>query len=519
MKKGNSESVLYNLTKSIGVKVNRRSVEKCLQDHPEYPSLMSVSGCLNEWGVENYGHRVDTSEANLDEIPTPFIAHSMGKFILIEEIRNGIVTYSDEILKKSKYPIPQLLKRWKGISLHSTVLESSGEMNYWKNRIKFFLQDLKLPLAGVLLTIILYVSFFSIPFNWISLLLLTLKMAGIAVTVLLLMHSINANNEFINNLCKLGANNGCNEILKSNASKITPWLNWSEVGFFYFAGSLLALLLIPTSLSILRWINLLAIPYTIYSISYQYKTKNWCVLCCSVQVLLVLEALTFFLGRTPFSMDFKLQNISMLFFCFLLPILVWSYLKPLCKADAELPHIKKQLKKYKCNSALFDQALKNQPRYAVNETIDPIILGNPEAVNVVTLVSNPFCGPCSEAHKLVEDWLKNDDTIQLKIIFAVKNKEGDRPTRAAKHLSAINDLGDRNLLEKAVNEWYNMETNDYENWAKKFPIELTTQADTSIQRQADWCEMAEITFTPTVLVNGYKLPNPYQLEDIKYFLS
>ncbi|MEZ4900630.1 MAG: hypothetical protein R2822_02145 [Spirosomataceae bacterium] len=28
----------------------------------------------------------------------------------------------------------------------------------------------------------------------------------------------------------------CNHILTSPAAKITPWLGWSEVGFFYFMG-------------------------------------------------------------------------------------------------------------------------------------------------------------------------------------------------------------------------------------------------------------------------------------------
>jgi len=31
--------------------------------------------------------------------------------------------------------------------------------------------------------------------------------------------------------------------------------------------------------------------------------------------------------------------------------------------------------------------------------------------------------------------------------------------------------------------------------------------------------MADITVTPTILINGYKLPSIYHLEDIRYLLN
>jgi hypothetical protein len=39
------------------------------------------------------------------------------------------------------------------------------------------------------------------------------------------------------------------------------------------------------------------------------------------------------------------------------------------------------------------------------------------------------------------------------------------------------------------------------------------------EKQKEWCDMAEIAFTPTILVNGYKLPEPYRLDDPKYLIN
>jgi len=36
--------------------------------------------------------------------------------------------------------------------------------------------------------------------------------------------------------------------------------------------------------------------------------------------------------------------------------------------------------------------------------------------------------------------------------------------------------------------------------------------------QQQWCAPAKISFSATVFINGYKLPDPYHLEDIKYLI-
>jgi protein-disulfide isomerase len=33
-----------------------------------------------------------------------------------------------------------------------------------------------------------------------------------------------------------------------------------------------------------------------------------------------------------------------------------------------------------------------------------------------------------------------------------------------------------------------------------------------------WCKAMEIHATPTLLINGYQLPDAYSIEDLQYFL-
>ncbi|TCC91687.1 peptidase C39 [Pedobacter frigiditerrae] len=523
-KKVNINTTVALLLTELNVKVCSSTLNTALEDHPEYPSLLSISECLTEWRVANEAYQINKDDYDPTDLLFPFIAHLQpngGNYILVTEIKDHQVSYGNEKEKNATMPEADFLKVWSGVALHATPTEKSGEPNYNKNNFKDVSNKLKLPL---LVTTILAAIALSINYQTINLqysLSIAIKLAGISVSVLLLMHSIDANNPLIQNLCSLGSKNSCNAILKSDAAKVTPWLSWSEVGFFYFTGSFLSLLLVPSSLSILTWLNVLALPYTIYSISYQYRHKNWCLLCCTVQVILIEEFIINYFTNGAFNLQSStlINVVPSVLLAFTLPILTWSMLKPILLKSVLTQPLKKQLKKFKFNSDLFKQALQNQPKYGVSNDLMPITLGNPNAETIITMVSNPFCGPCAKAHQIVDEWLSYRDDIQLKIIFSTANHDDDEKTKVSRHISALSLLNDTKLVERALNDWYKQGAKKYEAWAEKYPVEFDKEISDVTAKQKAWCDLTEITFTPTILVNGYKLPEPYRLEDIKYLLS
>ena len=55
------------------VKISDTTINDALQNHPDYPSLLSVSDVLHQWNVANLVVQVDHTK--LADLPTPFIAH------------------------------------------------------------------------------------------------------------------------------------------------------------------------------------------------------------------------------------------------------------------------------------------------------------------------------------------------------------------------------------------------------------------------------------------------------------
>lgn len=491
-----------------------------LRSHPDYPSLLSISDCLTKLKVINKAYKIEKSEYDPTELIFPFLASvndSKRKFILVHSIKNGQVYYQDDIVH-ANVPESNFLKIWDGVVLHAKGDIGSGEANYWDNRIKYILNLLIFP---AVLLVMLWIAFtlyknglITIPFPG----LLFTKLIGVVVSIILLSQGFSLGKSILQNFCKVGKSD-CSKLLRSDAAKLTSWLSWSEIGFFYFTGTFCAILLQPTLTYLLVWLNLLCLPYSIYSISYQYKTNKWCVLCSTVQILLWGE----FLNAVALVLfwDFRaihLLDFINLFFYLVLPIVVWSFLKPLLNYKAEAVGLKFQLQSFKNNPRLFNQALYNQARYAVPDNLKPIILGNADGEIVITVVSDPFCSPCLLAHSIAREWAIEEQNIKIKMLFHVVDDETDLGAKVASHILAINEK-DPVLAEMALEEWYSGQIKDFNLLTEKYTAEKTLESLTVEQMQKDWCRVADITYTPTVFINGYKIPMPYKIEDAKYLLS
>lgn len=519
LRKQNLETILNALLSKLKINVTKPTAISCLQEHPQYPSMLALSDCLTGWEVSNQAYMIDKADYDPEDLLFPFVAHlreNGGRFLLIHNINHGKVKYTDEYHTQANINEDEFLNKWSGMALHAQKNEYSGEREYRLNRIGYFLQSLLIPFALILTIAIFGLTVATHSFSWSYLVLCVVKFLGLMVSILLLLQSLNSENPFIQNLCSIGGKNNCNTILKSEASQLTKWLSWSEVGFFYFAGSLLLLLVNSSAIGLLAYLNLLALPYTIYSIGYQYKHKAWCILCCMIQILLSAEFLLNL--NTGYQFEFDGSIFYLFPIAFLFPVIIWSFLKPNFQQALQHKPLKKQLYKFKYNNHLFNNILANQPKYAIDDDLMPIVLGNPDAKTIITMVTNPFCAPCAKAHETLTDLLSAQDDLQLKIIFSTNNQDHDERTKVARHLTAFGNRHNQAHTKEILEFWYSGRIK-YDQLAEKFPLNFNGEISEAMENQKKWCMMAGITFTPTFFINGYRLPEPYQIEDIKYLVN
>ena len=327
--------------KLLNVKVTATTVDETLQNHPDWPSLLCISDSLNKWNLPNAAGKIDVSE--IDQLPTPFLAYTgsiENPLEIVSEISDSEVQlYSTKLNKAVIENKADFLKRWNGVYLIAEKNEQSGEKDYEINRRNSFVRSL-IPCSLIaLLTIISFIflqrnielsainAILPVYFQYLILFI------GIIVTTLLLWYEIDSNNPILHKVCTGIVKGNCDAILSGKQSKVFSWLSWSEVGFFYFAGGLLTFLFAGTvseNITIVGYLNVLALPYTMFSIYYQGRVaKQWCVLCLSVQILLLLGGINVIVAEILIPIqDLQVSVILRSILLYLTPVIFWNVLKP-----------------------------------------------------------------------------------------------------------------------------------------------------------------------------------------------
>ena len=537
------QSILHSLLSHLNVPFTDIHLKEMIKHHPNSGNLLGISDILYQYNVSNISLKVDHND--LSKLEPPFLVQiklkPSNQFAVVTNIGYGDVEYVNEKGKTLKLLKEEFLKLWTGIVLLTETDEKSIEDDLVINQRKQFFAHLRLPFViTVLLSLITWVmcsNLTSGPISPINYSILTLLyIIGTITSILLLIQTIDKDNPLVNKICALAnTNSHCNDVLESPAAKLLGIISWSEVGFVFFAGNLLCLLFVPQVKDLMFWVNVFALPYTVWSVYYQWKiAKQWCVFCLSIQVLLWLSFITLLTSGISVN-PLNLANIPFYYLLqfvayFALPIIgLWFVIPFIRKAHLLSPAIQ-ELNKIKANGDIFEAVLKTQKRVEIDENVKGIYFGNPEAPFVITMVTNPLCGPCARMHHKLEALLiQYNDFLRLNIIYAVSNyrtEDSETTKQFAENrnqaIGALTGIYQKYGIENTMpiyEEWYAGAKNDIDGFIRKYQLDASSSKVNEIMSfHNKWCQTVNIEATPTIFVNGYKLPESYKVEDLKYFI-
>lgn len=508
----NAVIILHGLLRGLRARVTASTVSKTLLSHPDYPTILALSDALTEWHIDNAVIKFDTTE-QLRELTTPFIAHlKRDQYILITNKTDKYITYEDSELGSITKPLLEFEKHWSGVVLFAETSIQSGESNYIEKRKQERLEQLRGP---VVLFCALLVSFLTIlgvaqqltNSDWFF---LVTKSVGLFASVLIVGKTLGRKNALADQLCNSHSKVNCDNVLHSPGAKLWGWLSWADIGLIYFIGGIVIIMLIssvPLVRTLLAWIALLTLPYVVFSVYYQgFILKHWCPLCLFVQAVLLAEAVLAFIEIQALPITW--QPYAVVTIAFLLPFVLWLVLKPLIRSqnNGKLYYI--EFMKLWRSPELFQTLLIQQPKMPlITADMRSILLGKPEATHTVTMVTNPYCKPCAYRHQELSDLIKRNNDINAQIIFSFDGINGVK-TKMALHTMALDQNGTAQI---ALVDWYRRLDLNYEAWSADYPVtKPLPNWETTLEHNLEWSALANIDVTPTLFINGYKLPKQYQ---------
>jgi len=510
-------SLLKELVNRNRIRVDTEELKLQLLGHPSYPSLHSITEVLDHFNIPNLAIEIPKTEENITLLPNHFIAHignnGNDNFALISKNKQSVqIIYEGK--KQEQISIENFINLWTGIVL---VIEADEHIktNSTPNISK-----------GLLITspFLLVICFSFMSQNIYELFHFVLSMIGLGICVLILQHEIGISSQILNKICTGVSNKvSCGDVMQSAGSKFFGFFKLSDLGILFFLTSVLSSLLIVINnfnFAPLFLISFAALPFTIYSIYYQFQiVKKWCFLCLGVVLVLwVQSALAF--ASINLIHEIRLAPISYLLVAFTtyLVTVLWVFIAPYLRLKPKYFNLKIQFNKFKRNFEIFNNLLSRSQ--IINTTIankNEIIFGAKDSKLEIIIITNPLCGFCKNTHKLVHTVLDHETDVKIIIRFNLSKNHKSADFKIASKLIDIYHISGEQACLTAMDEAYSDIT--YATWLIKWGEPKHENYSSLLIEEKNWCTHNNIPFTPEILLNGKSYPKEYDFEELQYFLE
>ncbi|HEU4470397.1 MAG TPA: vitamin K epoxide reductase family protein [Flavisolibacter sp.] len=519
-------AVTLQLLRQLQVKVTGRTVRETLLHHPDHPSLLCISDGLHQWGVDNVCIRTEMND--LPNLPAPFIVHTKegeGRFLLVMDVEGEKISYLDEYGRREWVAFSSFSLHWDGIVLLAEAKAGAGEKDYQSRSRIIRWQALRVPLIAAVCTLLalMLCLYGSERTNGYTAAIFLAKLAGCCVALLLLHLEAGGQSSLAGKVCGFSEKRSCSAVLQSRGARIAGIVSWSELGFYYFSGGLLLLLFSAPSLSsaidLLALLNLAALPFILYSVTYQWRVvRKWCMLCLTVLFILALEAGLYLLSGRSYATDLSEPILpAAAAISFLLPLLLWMAVKPVYRRSLEQVQYRRELGRLKSNPDLFRFLLSEERSMNSEQDEAGLLLGEPGASRTLTVVCNPYCAPCARAHPFIESIMDRNSDVKVQLIFSVSMDEADSRLPPVRHFTGLYER-DRLKARQAISDWFEGLSANYDAFVARYPLNGPVRQPTEkIRAMEAWCKREEVAFTPTFYLDGRRLPPLYTAEDLAYF--
>lgn len=469
--------------------------------HPNYPSALAFSDTLNFLGLKNDAYELD--KEYWDELPNEFMALVDNSFSLVKKKDSEFTIYSDKVKNISKEEL------YKNSGDFVLLFEKTENVK----TTTFF--DFK-PFIYVIFGIILLYSFLQ--FTWYESIFNLLSLLGIYISLELFNQKFGQESIVVSNICGGASNSNtqssCATIFSSDKTNILG-LKLSDFSLIYFLGITFIGLLFPSAQFALRIISLISVLVILYSLYVQaFVEKSLCRVCLFIIFILLSQIV---ISSFYFSLEVYLPIVFIGIIAFISLFFTIAFLNNLMNQKEELKKSNAKNLRFKRNYDLFKRELLSNEKIDFSDK-NTFFLGNKDAKLHISVVSNPYCGFCKNAHKILEDLLaKYPDEISAQIRFNYSGESaGEKYTQLISDFLSIYQNKSQHEFLNTVDIWFE---NRNEDEIKRKSGTNQPQNLTNIIQMTSENSSAGLTFTPVFILNGYQFPDKYDREDIHYFIN
>ena len=507
-------TILSNYLKREQYLVNEKNLKLQLLSNPDYPSVKSITDTLDYFNIDNLAANVPKDA--LEQLPNFFLAIIVKEHktsIAQVDIGKSFVRLLDSNGNKEKLTVEGFKAIWNGTII---AIEKNSDTTT-SNRSNISM--LKHPVIPFILITAFAILSSIIQLNLVNFIYSVISTIGLVIGYFIVREAIGLFSKTTSKVCNSSTNNtSCGDVINSKSSKIFGFLSLSDLTITYFLSLLFIIPVLGYDASFLLLLGVLTFPIILYTVYQQaISIKKWCPLCLVVASLIISQTIIAFITLDFFIFNLNYSLISI--FIFVLVYVSWLQVKSLIVDNLSLNHEATEYLKFKRNEKLFKTLLEEE---SIKESIflneNSIVFGNPNAKITINAVTNPLCGYCTKAFQSYHNLLqKHTGDIKLNVIFNVPaNNLEQSSSQISQRIIELYKESNQDAFFSLV---YWFAVRDVIEWQNKYGLPNENADLNTLQKHKDICNQNDITYTPATIINNYKYPKAYNIEDLSFFID
>ncbi|HWB26597.1 MAG TPA: vitamin K epoxide reductase family protein [Chitinophagaceae bacterium] len=503
---------------TCNINISEWFIRKQIESHVDYPALTSLTDTLEELGIPFDVYQ--TGYEHIGELCFPLLAHNKNKddFEIFESQSQMLANFE------------KFANVWDGVVVTAkpnSVVSNAGHAVQLKREGAEYKSKIIYYIFGTALYIIISLLYFTI----YDLLFSLLSIAGVVFSFSLSLMYAGKYNSISSQLCNQDNNNGCSKVLTSPAATFFNSVSLADIGVIYFISVFLFVIFSnfsntqPTALTTLFLPACISVGFSVFSFLYQWLfIKAWCKMCLAVAGILVLQLTIIAVSRfsnvaSPghtalYLLSYKTS--ALLITSILLMVSVfWFLFKNMLTETGRIESLDIELSKWKRNPTVFKALLNKEQRINMETWPDDIILGNADAPLKIIIASNPYCYPCAAAHrklKLILRKFENDVCVIVRFTCGYSDKSDKHVIAIENILSAFHSQVQQQSATQSLADWFDYM--NFDNWHRIWGVFSGNDMSKLAQKHLSWCHSNGLRFTPSFFINGFKLPEQYNQDDM-----
>lgn len=503
--------IIHHFLQKQGIRISDIRIREIHYKHPLSHSIRSLSDTLDGLQVENMVCKLSFEQ--LFEIEGAFIVVA-GKddypFHIVERLDqdSGNITLYTATKRRVTLSFDQFREVWDGTVLMAEKgeqTEEDGWLTYWIKQGLWFID--RTSKFWILALVVYFIIWGTMQNPMLSDLRYLVKLGGVLVS-LLVVAKASVDPHLAQRFCHFGKRADCNDVLQSAGAKVLEWISLGELSLTYFSTSIVwGIFIAENPAAVFPWLNALAMLFVIYSFAWQIHHKQWCSLCLLIDLVLIVDFITeiAFWNKTMTNLEFytDLLNFTLLFVLCLLSVRI---IVSMAEKNRIIPQLKYKLERLLSSSETFWMLLQRQPEEPVDSNNIPAVCNFIEAEHTITVVMNPSCPKCAKVH----DAIGALEGYRINLVFIV-NEGDEKSHEAALAIISSGIKKDWSVTDAVIKNWYAK---------RELPefLERHYRAKEDLKAQMEYCRKIHIEGTPTIMVDNRKLPEMYDVEDLKILL-